>query len=173
MDASCYDMTERFWASISSPFVWLTSFTDGGEKTTKYPLRKRALSTLLSSECDDQIASIEMNSSQKMISSTCSDNDSGYVAQNHVPVVRAKNTQKLSLTSCVEIQIASTDCNECNAIICSADILKMKSGYFQKLLSAHDGASPLNTHPNTIWRSSIKIFDKTPTEAVSFVSSHH
>mmetsp|Transcript_30237 Transcript_30237/g.32954 ORF Transcript_30237/g.32954 Transcript_30237/m.32954 type:complete len:140 (-) Transcript_30237:292-711(-) len=95
----------------------------------------------------------------------------------------APHVSKLAPYSAVEVRLQST--SECVAVLCSVDVLKMRSGFFhdvlneqEKALAAKHGANtavPLN-HPlqsNLLWRDPIVIPENTPFEAAAFLESLH
>jgi hypothetical protein len=94
----------------------------------------------------------------------------------------APHVSKLSPYSAVEVRLHSN--SECVAILCSVDVLKMRSGFFhdilndqEKALIAH-GHSATNSHThmmqsNLLWRDPIIIPDPSPFDAAAFLESLH
>ena len=84
------------------------------------------------------------------------------------PRVVAPHVGKLGLSSCVEVVLKNSD--ERVTVLCSADILKMKSTFFHDvLLKQEEGiGSKLG-----LWRAPIEIQENTPFEAVSFLEKLH
>jgi hypothetical protein len=94
----------------------------------------------------------------------------------------APNVSKLSPYSAVEVRLQSS--NECVAVLCSVDVLKMRSGFFHDILNEQEKnlASKQSTngvpisHPlqsNLLWRDSITIPEPMPFEAAAFLESIH
>jgi hypothetical protein len=94
----------------------------------------------------------------------------------------APNVSKLSPYSAVEVRLQSS--NECVAVLCSVDVLKMRSGFFHDILNEQEKnlASKQSTngvsisHPlqsNLLWRDPITIPETLPFEAAAFLESLH
>ena len=85
----------------------------------------------------------------------------------------APNVSKLSPFSAVEVRLESS--NECVSVLCSVDVLKMRSGYFHDILSEQEKIiSPANAlQGNILWRDAITISEKSPFEAAAFLESLH
>lgn len=85
----------------------------------------------------------------------------------------APNVSKLSPFSAVEVRLESG--NECVAVLCSVDVLKMRSGYFHDILSEQEkNVSPSNAlQGNVLWRDAIIIAEHSPFEAAAFLESLH
>lgn len=101
----------------------------------------------------------------------------------------APNVSKLSPHSAVEVRLQSN--SESVAVLCSVDVLKMRSGFFHDVLNEQEknnGGPPPNIHTrnanntttnhspphnNILWREPIIIPEKTPFEAAAFLESLH
>lgn len=95
----------------------------------------------------------------------------------------APNVSKLSPHSAVEVRLQSS--TESVAVLCSVDVLKMRSGFFHDILneqekSAAGRAAGTNTVPlnhsmqsNILWRDPIVIPEASPFEAAAFLESLH
>jgi hypothetical protein len=84
----------------------------------------------------------------------------------------APNVAKLSPSSTVEIILHSNI--EDAVILCSADVLKMRSQYFENILLEQEKMSTSPTTPsNTMWRSAIVIQEASPYEGAAFLESIH
>lgn len=84
----------------------------------------------------------------------------------------APNVAKLSAHSTVEIILNSNI--EDAVILCSADVLKMRSQYFETILLEQEKLSSSPTTPsNTMWRSAIVIEEPSPYEGAAFLESIH
>ncbi len=95
----------------------------------------------------------------------------------------APNVSKLSPHSAVEVRLQSN--SESVAVLCSVDVLKMRSGFFHDVLNEQEknttnrptsNTAGLSSHspPNNIlWREPIIIPEKTPFEAAAFLESLH
>lgn len=88
------------------------------------------------------------------------------------PRIVAPNVSKLSPRSVVEIRLQSM--NECVAILCSVDVLKMRSSFFYDVLNEQeDGRSHTSGDQNDIWRDPLVIPEISPFEAAAFLESLH
>lgn len=97
--------------------------------------------------------------------------------------IMAPNVGKLSLSSCVEIHIQSDI--ETVRVLCSVDVLKMRSSYFQSILVSEEKSRLSNMNPNitnqnglhsitsTPWRNHIIIQQNRPHDAASFLVTLH
>jgi hypothetical protein len=94
----------------------------------------------------------------------------------------APHVSKLSPYSAVEVRLQST--SESVAVLCSVDVLKMRSGFFHDILneqeknlaSKHSNSSVSINHPlqsNLLWRDPIIIPETSPFEAAAFLESLH
>jgi hypothetical protein len=85
----------------------------------------------------------------------------------------APNVSKLSPFSAVEIRLESS--TECVAVLCSVDVLKMRSGYLHDILCEQEkNISPANAlQGNILWRDPIIIPENSPFEAAAFLESLH
>jgi hypothetical protein len=84
----------------------------------------------------------------------------------------APNVAKLSPQSTVEVILNSN--MEDAIVLCSADVLKMRSQYFESLLLEQEKlASSPTTSPNMMWRSAIVISEASPYEGAAFLESIH
>lgn len=72
------------------------------------------------------------------LNSLSSHKDSLSVLPTNESRIIAPNVSKLSPNSAVEIRLQST--KECVAVLCSVDVLKMRSGFFHDVLSQQDKA---------------------------------
>jgi hypothetical protein len=82
----------------------------------------------------------------------------------------APNVARLSPGSCVEIRLHSGD--TCVAVLCSVDVLKMRSVFFHDILAEQDMTSRTDIRRNEIWRAPIVVPESSPYEAAAFVSVH-
>jgi hypothetical protein len=90
--------------------------------------------------------------------------------QNTDSNIVAPNVDKLSPGSTVEIVIMSP--SESTTILCSVDVLKMRSSFFQNLLHIQEDTSEV--HPSdTIWRHAITVECPSPYEAAAFLECIH
>jgi hypothetical protein len=88
------------------------------------------------------------------------------------PRIIAPNVSKLSPRSVVEIRLQST--NECVAILCSVDVLKMRSSFFYDVLNEQeDGRTHTSGDQNDVWREPLVIPEISPFEAAAFLESLH
>lgn len=94
----------------------------------------------------------------------------------------APNVSKLSPHSAVEVRLQST--TECVAVLCSVDVLKMRSGFFHDVLCEQESATQLTgqggvnetlpeLNPNVLWRQPIVVPEISPFEAAAFLESLH
>eukprot|EP01035_Chromulina_nebulosa_P028385 gene28385-37467_t len=86
----------------------------------------------------------------------------------------APNVSKLSPHSAVEVRLQST--TECVAVLCSVDVLKMRSGYFHDVLSEQEKEKSRQSKPSSsaiIWREPITVFESLPYEAAAYLESLH
>jgi hypothetical protein len=92
----------------------------------------------------------------------------------------APNVSKLSPHSAVEVRVESG--NQCVAVLCSVDVLKMRSGFFHDVLCEQEanfemksdgGPTATSANPNILWRDSIIVPDESPFEAAAFLESLH
>jgi hypothetical protein len=84
----------------------------------------------------------------------------------------APNVDKLSPASVVEVRLQAPNSSSSNgvevvAILCSVDVLKMRSSYFHEVL--------MGTEPSTDsgWRDPLIITDASPHEAATFLEVMH
>ena len=82
--------------------------------------------------------------------------------------VVAPNVAKLSPSSCVEIMLSSDD--ESVTVLCSADVLKMKSQFFCKVLVEQEAEVGSKSG---LWRGCIEISETVPFEAVQLLEGLH
>lgn len=90
----------------------------------------------------------------------------------------APNVSKLSPHSAVEVRLQSS--NECVAVLCSVDVLKMRSGFFHDVLCEQEnsrdqrgnGDTP-EVNPNVLWREAIVVPEVSPFEAAAYLESLH
>lgn len=88
------------------------------------------------------------------------------------PRIIAPNVSKLSPRSVVEIRLQST--NECVAILCSVDVLKMRSSFFYEVLNEQeDNRAYGSREQHDIWRHPLLIPETSPFEAAAFLESLH
>lgn len=88
------------------------------------------------------------------------------------PRIVAPNVSKLSPRSVVEIRLQSI--NECVAILCSVDVLKMRSSFFYDVLNEQeDGRTHTSGDQHDIWRDPLVIPETSPFEAAAFLESLH
>lgn len=95
----------------------------------------------------------------------------------------APHVSKLSPYSAVEVRLQSN--SECVAVLCSVDVLKMRSGFFHDILNEQEkglatkqatGNGVPISHPlqsNLLWRDPIIIPELMPFEAAAFLESLH
>eukprot|EP01041_Mallomonas_annulata_P007489 gene7489-15328_t len=96
----------------------------------------------------------------------------------------APNVGRLSASSTVEVQMQSLA--ECVIVVCSVDILKMKSGFFYGILSSQEEQMDDENNNNNVqqqqstvkqsstqWRPPIIIPETSPFEAAAFLESLH
>ena len=86
----------------------------------------------------------------------------------------APNVSKLSLGSVVEILLEGD--HECVAVLCSVDVLKMKSHFFRSLLLKQELEIASTSSPpsaNELWRRSLAMEQQSPFEAAAFLESLH
>jgi len=105
----------------------------------------------------------------------------GEVNGNLEPRIVAPNVEKLSPTSVVEIRLLSL--TECVAVLCSVDVLKMRSGFFHQVLidqeknnvntrantAATTQASVSSRSTNGIWRDPITVPENSPFEGIIII----
>lgn len=88
------------------------------------------------------------------------------------PRIVAPNVSKLSPRSVVEIRLQST--NECVAILCSVDVLKMRSSFFYEVLNEQEDSRTYGSRDqHDIWRQPLLIPETSPFEAAAFLESLH
>jgi hypothetical protein len=85
----------------------------------------------------------------------------------------APNVAKLSPSSTVEIMLQSSI--EDAVILCSADVLKMRSKYFQSLLLEQEKTTFTASPPtgDVMWRAPIVLDEPSPYEGAAFLESLH
>eukprot|EP01034_Spumella_vulgaris_P032298 gene32298-39877_t len=120
------------------------------------------------------------------LNSTLSTNTSKSLANVNESRIIAPNVSKLSPNSAVEIRLQSND--ECVAVLCSVDVLKMRSGFFHDVLSEQEKARAYKTQLNSngsnqsstnattsdlLWREAITIPEASPFEAAAYLESLH
>lgn len=161
------------------------------DKNQVYEWRKKAFESILSSsDHDDEHEKINPSNNQnrpghKVIIDSLNPeqttmgweamiNNSAKVKLNSFKIM-APNVGKLSLSSCVEVHIKQNDSeshDETIKVLCSVDVLKMRSSVFQDILVLEEKnrnvASQIPVH--SPWRSPIKIQQDHPHDAASFVS---
>lgn len=114
-----------------------------------------------------RVDSIQEGGSSKKVSHNC--NQSLMIDE---PRIVAPNVSKLSPRSVVEVRLQSA--NECVAILCSVDVLKMRSVFFYEVLNAQeDNRSNNSREQNDIWREPLVIPESSPFEAAAFLESLH
>lgn len=102
-------------------------------------------------------------------------------AQGEARIV-APNVSKLSPHSAVEVRLQSS--TECVAVLCSVDVLKMRSGFFHDVLSEQESNTQPTSHgmgvdglpeinPNVLWRPPIVVPELSPFEAAAYLESLH
>ncbi|KAJ1399914.1 hypothetical protein B484DRAFT_483966, partial [Ochromonadaceae sp. CCMP2298] len=87
--------------------------------------------------------------------------------------VVAPNVSKLSPHSAVEVRLHSL--TDCVAVLCSVDVLKMRSGFFHDVLCEQEKnrAEASTFNPNVLWRSPIVVPEGSPFEAAAYLESLH
>ena len=114
-----------------------------------------------------RVDSAQEGGSSKKLSHNCS--QSRMVDE---PRIVAPNVSKLSPRSVVEIRLQSA--SECVAILCSVDVLKMRSVFFYEVLNAQEDHKSSGSHEqNDIWREPLVIPESSPFEAAAFLESLH
>lgn len=94
----------------------------------------------------------------------------------------APNVSKISPHSAVEVRLQSS--SECVAVLCSVDVLKMRSGFFHDVLCEQESNTQLTSHgnageglsemnPNVLWRPPIVVPELSPFEAAAYLESLH
>lgn len=89
----------------------------------------------------------------------------------------APNVSKLSPHSAVEVRLQSS--TECVAILCSVDVLKMRSGFFHDVLTEQESSKDTrgeefqDLNPNILWRTPIVVPEVSPFEAAAYLESLH
>lgn len=92
----------------------------------------------------------------------------------------APNVSKLSPHSAVEVRLQSA--NECVAVLCSVDVLKMRSGFFHDVLCEQESSRDAHSrsandtpevNPNVLWRDAIVVPEVSPFEAAAYLESLH
>jgi hypothetical protein len=84
----------------------------------------------------------------------------------------APYVSKLTPNSVIEIRLQSMI--ECAAVLCSVDVLKMRSDFFQEILEEQDQSKLINTDNRSsdtgiIWRKPLIIPENSPFEAAAFL----
>jgi hypothetical protein len=90
------------------------------------------------------------------------------------PRIVAPNVSKLSPQSVIEVRLQSL--NESVAVLCSVDVLKMRSGFFHQVLAEqerHRINKSVSSSSDNIWREPITIPETSPYEAAAFLESLH
>lgn len=93
---------------------------------------------------------------------------------NTEPRIVAPNVSKLSPQSVIEVRLQSL--SEIVAILCSVDVLKMRSGFFHQVLAEqerHRLNKSVTSSSDNIWREPITIPETSPYEAAAFLESLH
>ena len=80
----------------------------------------------------------------------------------------APHVGKLAPSSVVEIRLQSLQ--EVVAVLCSVDVLKMRSGFFGEILDVQEKEIPLD---RSSWREPVTIPEVSPFEAAAFLESLH
>lgn len=102
----------------------------------------------------------------------------------HEAKIVAPNVSKLSAHSVVEVRLQST--RECVSVLCSVDVLKMRSGFFHDVLVEQEQhrkqgssssfdlqpAAPGDA-PGILWREAIVVPESSPFEAAAYLESLH
>jgi hypothetical protein len=94
----------------------------------------------------------------------------------------APNVSKLSPHSAIEVRLQSA--TECVAVLCSVDVLKMRSGFFHDVLCEQESHTQATSHehggdvlpemnPNVLWRPPIVVPEVSPFEAAAYLESLH
>lgn len=92
----------------------------------------------------------------------------------------APNVSKLSPNSAVEVRLQSS--KDTVVVLCSVDVLKMRSGYFHNILTEQESkmtkqgpipAATTSSTANILWREPIIIPEESPFEAAAFLESLH
>jgi hypothetical protein len=160
------------WRSIPSPTSWMCNNLESESlpqsKNNIVQVKSKAREnecTTVSSESNSSSGSIEdiklLPLSNTAIGSNSKNTDSRIIA----PYV-----DRLSLGSTVEVIIVSSI--EAIAVLCSVDVLKMRSTYFLNLLQIQEDSSDVHTSEN-IWRHAITVECSSPFEAAAFLESIH
>ena len=118
---------------------------------------------------------IPNNNRRHLLSPKTNDSQSisshGGLDQVNEPRILAPNVSKLAPSSVVEIRLQSL--NECVSILCSVDVLKMRSIFFHEVLNEQEEHVRNVTSANEIWREPLVIPELSPFEAAAFLESLH
>lgn len=114
-----------------------------------------------------RVDSVKEGCSSRILSQNCNQS-----LISDEPRIVAPNVSKLSPRSVVEIRLQSA--NECVAILCSVDVLKMRSIFFYEVLNEQeDDRTSITREQNEIWRAPLVIPESSPFEAAAFLESLH
>jgi hypothetical protein len=121
----------------------------------------------------DSLASLEINTQLPYIQISTVPEQTGLRPLQGEARIVAPNVSKLSPFSAVEVRLETG--NECVAVLCSVDVLKMRSGFFHDILSEQEkSCSPANAlQGQVLWRDPIIIVEQSPFEAAAFLESLH
>lgn len=141
--------------------------------------RKRVTHSLLNADSDDEILEL-FNDNKKQGTETAS---TKYVETPNITDAPEKTVQveerivapkvgKLSPGSAVEVRLVSSD--KSIAVLCSVDVLKMRSGYFYNILIEQEHSDQQRAQANHIvWRTPITVAETSLFEAAAFLESLH
>lgn len=115
---------------------------------------------------DDLSIALSVNSFLTSNSATSSFSQrNSVINSNGEARIVAPNVSKLSPNSAVEVKLKSP--NETVAVLCSVDVLKMRSGFFHDILSEQEKNRQLKSGSTNaiIWREAIVVLEQMPFEA--------
>ena len=94
--------------------------------------------------------------------------ESPTVSHSNESRIVAPHVGKLAPSSVVEIRLQSLQ--EVVAVLCSVDVLKMRSGFFGEILDVQEKEVSLDRNS---WREPVTIPEVSPFEAAAFLESLH
>jgi len=200
MSVTEYNTRDLSLLAGSSPISWIYrgSFSRTGGSVTTAMREQMIRETLADESDDDEIErspeGVRNNNRQEPFQhsvmthkASSVDSASEVTAHSALPVrqqgearIVAPNVSKLSPHSAVEVRLQSA--NECVAVLCSVDVLKMRSSFFHDVLceqessrDAHRGSAndTPEVNPNVLWRDAIVVPEVSPFEAAAYLESLH
>ena len=185
-------------AKGTSPISWIyRGGTGRSDRSITNAMREQMIKETLEHESDDDVEGspeAARNSNRQglvhppsVVHGGGSIHSASEVTANSVPQqirhqgearIVAPNVSKLSPHSAVEVRLQSS--NECVAVLCSVDVLKMRSGFFHDVLCEQEnsrdqrgnGDTP-EVNPNVLWREAIVVPEVSPFEAAAYLESLH